>query len=249
MKNKLIFNKLFLISNIIFLIFSISIKIGYAKTHIEGVSIKIALDEHHYITLDFEKETYKEKYLKNTVVNLVNDFFDAGAISSEYYSEKMSFKKIGDSQYRIYEYYSVFNDRFNHVIWTYKDNRIFKHEVYDLSKKLLYSYTFNLLRSNEFVKRSKRVCSGCYFYKGFKLIYKGKNVEGENQLLFTDGLNSFSVFWKKGEREVQTVRRIVLGNYMLREYLNGYIFTVVGTIPYFEMENIIKYLIKKEVIK
>ncbi|MGA1845968.1 hypothetical protein [Deferribacter abyssi] len=247
MKNniKLIDYRLFIIT----LFFIILVKNGYTDTNLEAVSIKIALDEHHYITLDFERETYKERYLKNTVVNLVNDYFDVSSISNEYYSEKMSLKKKGDLQFRVYEYTSVFNDRFNHVIWTYKDNRIFKHEVYDLSNKLLYSYTVNLLKTDKLIKKPTKDCIGCYFYKGFKLVYNGKNPEGENQLFFSDGLNSFSVFWKKGVKEVQTIRKIVLGNYMFRSYYRGYIFTVVGTIPYFEMENVVKYLIKKEVIK
>ncbi|BAI80529.1 conserved hypothetical protein [Deferribacter desulfuricans SSM1] len=229
-------------------IFFVSVVLARAENLFEGVYIKIALDEDRYVQFDFEKETPHNKYLAHTVSNLINAVFSVDMVSSEYYSEKISYKKISDFNIKVIEFDPIFNDRFKHILWIYKDGRIYKQEVYDLSGKLLYSYQF---KTNRVKKRifNHKVSGGYYLYKGFKLVYKGVNRDGEKQISFTDGLNSFSVFWKKSNNKTVPIKRILLGNYMLRKNFGNYLVTVVGTIPYFEMEKVVNYLIKKEVIR
>ncbi|MGA1861596.1 hypothetical protein OWM07_01735 [Deferribacter thermophilus] len=233
---------------IVFLFLLLSYSYSFSFEEIEGVYIKIALDENRYLQLDLEKKNPHNRYLSHTVSSLIKSTFSIKSISTEYYSEKVSTVKNNHIEIKIYHFDPIFNDRFKHILWIYEDGRLYKQEVYDLSDKLLYSYEFKTNNVKKIPPKSE-INGGFYFYKGFKLVYSGKNNEDENQLLFSDGLNNFSVFWKKHLCDFTPLRRIIFGNYMLRKCIDDFLVTVVGTIPYFEMEKVVKYLIKKEVIK
>lgn len=89
------------------------------------------------------------------------------------------------------------------------------------------------------------------FYKGFRhfhtTVFKNEGVD----LVFVDGVNRFSVFIKKSDKDFDSESRIIYGNNFYTRVVDGYEYILFGTVTYGFMEEVIDILRKdvKSVIK
>lgn len=211
---------------------------------------KIALDEQTYyenVLSDFDSVDNKLQYL---AVKLIEKTLDLEDIDSDYYQINIYYNvRFLDDNLNVYNFVPVFNDRFRHVVWV-KDNLVIREEVYDLFDKLLYYYVFlNYDDSKEKIKKIYRKVQvdtvPVSYYKGFNAIY----IKTENNImhvLYSDGLNRFSIFKKKYKKKILEENRLIFGNYVYRITEKGYIYAVIGTVPFNEMKRFLNIYIKKE---
>jgi sigma-E factor negative regulatory protein RseB len=211
---------------------------------------KIALDEQTYyenVLSDFDSVDNKLQYL---AVKLIEKTLDLEDIDSDYYQINIYYNvRFLDDNLNVYNFVPIFNDRFRHVVWV-KGNLVLREEVYDLFDKLLYYYVFlNYDDSKEKIKKIYRKVQvdtvPVSYYKGFNAIY----IKTENNImhvLYSDGLNRFSIFKKKFRKSIPEENKIIFGNYVYRIAKNGYIYAIIGTIPFKEMKRFLYLYIKKE---
>ena len=211
---------------------------------------KIALDEQTYyenVLSDFDSVDNKLQYL---AVKLIEKTLDLEDIDSDYYQINIYYNvRFLDETLNVYNFVPIFNDRFRHVVWV-KGNLVIREEVYDLFDKLLYSYAFlNYDDREEKIRKIYRKVQvdtvPVSYYKGFNAIY----IKTENNImhvLYSDGLNRFSIFKKKYKKKLLEENRVIFGNYVYRITEKGYIYAVIGTVPFNEMKRFLNIYIKKE---
>ncbi|MDY6820806.1 MAG: hypothetical protein SVN78_04195 [Deferribacterota bacterium] len=181
---------------------------------------------------------------------LVRDSIDLDKISSDFYQINIYYNvELFDKEVSKYVFYPLLNDRFRHIIWTYKE-RIVKEEVYDLFGKLLYTYSFinleNIDKLNVYSLKKKIYCKKLILphYNGFKVIY-AKCDKNQRHIVYSDGLNKFSFFRQHYMLDIPEEERIVFGNYVYSVKKNNHLYLVVGTIPFREMHKIVNKYIKE----
>jgi sigma-E factor negative regulatory protein RseB len=141
-------------------------------------------------------------------------------------------------------------DRFRHVLLVdEKWDQILRREVYDPDGKLIYAYSFED-RDGELkpvIERPQPALSaGRDEFPGFRAVFKKELDDGTIQTLYSDGLNKFSVFISKTEAQIKDSARILYGNYVYRKKVGDILYTVVGTIPFPQMEKVVARLAFKE---
>jgi sigma-E factor negative regulatory protein RseB len=224
-----------------------------------GVFVKIAIDSKHYSSLIVTKpENLKGKF-RFIARKIKENTFDFTKVNKDFYqiNIKQNINYL-EKPIKIYQIKPAFNDRFIHVIWVV-DDVIVRREVYNLNKKLFLAYGYIdtlpeiVYQKKTIIKQSNEKYLKENFdifpheYKGFKILRSKKSHPGLKHFLFTDGLNSFSVFIQVSRNIDQQVlnkatTRIIMGNNILREKSNNKIYTIVGTIPFEEMKKIIAYI-------
>lgn len=214
-----------------------------------------------YFKISIDGQTYYEDILTglNAVNNklqylafkLIEKYMNIADINSDYYQINIYYDvKFLDKKLDIYNFVPIFNDRFRHVIGV-KNNLIISEEVYDHLNMLLYSYAllnFDIDKEANVKKIYRRnyidtVPLPCY--KGFNAVYK-KSENDILHVLYSDGLNRFSIFKKKIRKSMPEENKIIFGNYVYRVAKNGYIYAIIGTIPFKEMKRFLYLYIKKE---
>jgi sigma-E factor negative regulatory protein RseB len=149
-----------------------------------------------------------------------------------------------------YDFVPVLPDRFRHVVLVdEKWDHILRREVYDTHNKLIYAYSYEdrvdepapFVEKPSFTKYQHRE-----EFPGFKRIFKRELEDGTVHSLYSDGLNRFSVFVKKTELNLEDSSRIIYGNYVYRKKIGETLYTVVGTIPFPQMEKVVSRLTSKE---
>lgn len=218
-----------------------------------GVFVKIAIDDNSYVTInykDIEDINLSDKRIKFIAKMIRENFFDINQISKDYYNiVTRDGIKIYNKLMRQIELTPIRNDRFSHII-TVQGNLIVRREVYDTKNNLLYAYGFTDyipdIQPTPIDSKEISLEKDNIFYKGFKGKLVKKLEDGAIHYIFSDGLNKFSIFIKKQEKSNNTVKTITYGNYLLSKNIDAIQYTLIGTIPFEEMENFITYITTKE---
>jgi hypothetical protein len=143
-----------------------------------------------------------------------------------------------------YDYKPLGKERFRHVLWVGSEgSNIVKLEIYDNENNLLFRgldlegserYKFDLKKRNPLPE-------GGYF--GFVNVHREKKGKDGERLLFTDGLSRFSVFRAPPHRGKRgTERLVVYGNYIYSVTTDNSSYTVVGSVPFSFMEDVVTKL-------
>ncbi|MCX8084190.1 MAG: MucB/RseB C-terminal domain-containing protein [Calditerrivibrio sp.] len=218
-----------------------------------SIFIKLAVNPTSYITLTFnnvDEISFTDSRIKFIAKSIREPFLDLNSISRDYYniSIKDGFKQDNKVLKQI-EMVPINKDRFPQIINMY-GNLIVRREVYDNNNKLLYSYGYTeKIPDMQPTKRDLKEISlekEQIYYKGFQGKLIKKLEDGTIHYIFNDGLNKFSLFVKKTDQEIQINKTILYGNYVLSKKIDGIQYTVIGTIPFEEMENFITYITVKD---
>lgn len=136
-------------------------------------------------------------------------------------------------------------DRFRQVIMVdNSDGDVVHKDVYDVSGRLVFSFTSidpigheekpSVQEAPAMSPPRKTPC-----LKGFCVVGARMLRDGTKHIMLSDGLNKFSIFAKKLSLDVPPSKRIMYGNYVMRKKVGDNLFTVVGTVPFNEMEYMI----------
>ncbi|MDR2104555.1 MAG: MucB/RseB C-terminal domain-containing protein [Deferribacteraceae bacterium] len=149
-----------------------------------------------------------------------------------------------------YDYKPLSKDRFRHLFWVNAaTSDLLKLEIYDQENKLLFrgldlggAHPYNPKSE----KRPKeRVLKGGYF--GFVNIHREKKDGDMERLLFTDGLSRFSVFRSPPAKQRGYAEKLVVyGNYIYNVTTDNSSYTVVGSVPFAFMEDVVSKLDKND---
>lgn len=221
----------------------------------DSVFVKISVDGNSHITINYkniEDINLADKRIKFIAKMIRENFFDINQISKDYYNiVTRDGIKIYNKLLKQIELTPIKNDRFSHII-TVQGNLIVRREVYDTKNNLLYAYGFTDyipdIQPTPVPVDSKDVSleKDNIFYKGFKGKLIKKLEDGTIHYIFSDGLNKFSIFIKKNEKSNNMVKTIAYGNYLLSKNVDSIQYTLIGTIPFEEMENFITHITTKE---
>lgn len=205
------------------------------------IFFKIAINDDSYQSFVVSDYAMRHSKLHLLATRMRQRFFDPASLSREFYQVTIreGFTLLG-RDVRQYDLSPVLKDRFRHVLWVTTDtNLIVRREVYDLSDKLIftYGYVHDLPAYADNTPVSSPESRGGDVYKGFAQIEEKETEAGTDHQLFSDGLNKFSVFLRPRTAEADILeKKIVYGNYVLRGAKGSTEYTVVGTIPFAEME-------------
>lgn len=222
-----------------------------------GIFVKIAIDDTRYSSLLVHKPENLEGKFRFIARKIKDNTFNFTKIEKDFYQVNirhgMTYMK---TPMKVYELNPAFNDRFTHVLWVV-DDLIIRREIYNLRKKLMSAYGYvDGLPEMVFMDKSKRMGnSEAYLkenfnmmkfdYKGFRIMSAKEEHDGIKHILFVDGLNKFSVFVQHmpdKEKKMKSSERILMGNNIMRKKINDELFTVVGTIPYKEMTDVVHFV-------
>jgi len=217
-----------------------------------GFFFKIAVDNSSY-------SSFILKSLKNTEIQthfiiqkIRENYFDISSVDKNYY--QVSIERgvsLFNKKLLLYELNPTFSDRFKHVIWVTNDNIVVRKEVYNLNNKLMLSYGYvdELPKVEPGPPPALHKSSGCdrsLNFRGFEL-YGCKRIDKNTKhLIFSDGLNKFSVFVDKNVEVKKVSKKVIMGNYVYRKSLAGHTYTVVGSVPFKIMKDVITYINNKE---
>jgi sigma-E factor negative regulatory protein RseB len=215
------------------------------------VFFKIAVDERAYSSFLLENLGDGQSVLHSLASRLKEKHLELDKIEKDYYNIKIEYgMKYNGLDVVQYDIAPLLPDRFRHVLLVdAKSDHILRREVYDTEGKLIYAYSFedkndelkpviNRPELNLFQERNQ--------FPGFKPVFKKELHDGTMQTLYSDGLNKFSVFVKTTEHDIGESSRILYGNYVYRKKIGDSLYTVVGTIPFPQMEKVVSRLAFKE---
>lgn len=220
--------------------------------HAETFFVKIAVNPNSYITINFNSldDINTDNRIKFIAKLIREPFIDINAISKDYYNIKVreGFKQ-DNKQITQYELTPINKDRFPQIINTY-GTLIVRREVYDTNSKLVYAYGYSdkipdIQPSKKEVKEVS-LEKDLLNYKGFQGKLIKKLEDGTIHYIFNDGLNKFSLFIRKNENEVQMTKTVLYGNYLFSKKIDNIQYTIIGTIPFEEMEKFLTYITNKD---
>jgi len=209
------------------------------------IFFRIAINESGYNTFLTEKYRAKQTKQQLMAMMLENPYFHPENLNRKFY--KINIVKGVKYRNRIVTQYEIvprFNDRFRHVVLIDDIDQIaLQREMFDLKGKLIYAYghvNYTPKKENNKARPPRPVEKVLgEEYKGFKPVYKNTLKDGSRQTLYTDGINRFSFFEKDIKKDIPTVERIINGNYFYRKQFGDVLYTVVGTVPFTMMNQII----------
>ncbi|MGC8768351.1 hypothetical protein [Calditerrivibrio sp.] len=221
----------------------------FAFAHAETFFVKIALNENSYITLNFNSldDINIDTRVKFIARMIREPFIDISAISKDYYNIKVKEGFKQDNKIITqYELIPIKKDRFSQIINT-SGNLIVRREVYDTNHKLMYSYGYTEkipdIQPTKKDLKETNLEKDTLVYKGFQGKLIKKLEDGTIHYIFNDGLNKFSLFIRKNLNDVQTTKSLIYGNYLLSKKIDNIQYTVIGTIPFEEMEKFLSYIV------
>jgi len=183
----------------------------YFKVSIDGQS--------YYENVLFDINCVDDK-LQYVAVKLIEKSLNIEDINSDFYQINIYYNvNYLNSYLDMYDITPLFNDRFKHILWV-KDNFVVREEVYDFSDRLLYAYAFlnydDTVEQIRKIYRKKQINSvPLPYYKGFYAIYS-RYENNILQIIYSDGLNSFSFFKRRYKKVIQEDNKIVFANYVYR---------------------------------
>lgn len=231
------------------------LSVAYAGYASEQVYFKIAVNNKDYTTFLTDRTSIQKSTLQYLAAKMRQPFFHPENVNGKYYRVKESsgIKYFGRDVVQ-YDVIPINNDRFRNIyLVDDKTGGVIRKEVYDTNGKLVYAFTSLDKDAGETlpqaVHASVKPMSGEVF-KGYYLIVDRMLKDGTRHMGFTDGVNGFSVFTKKltGENngELKDEKKILYGNYVYRKRVGKELFTVVGTVPFREMELLVENIAKLE---
>lgn len=215
------------------------------------VFFKIAVDERAYSTFLLENLGAGHSALHDLASRLKEKHLELDKVQKDYYNIKIDYgMKYNGHDVAQYDITPLLPDRFRHVLLVdEKWDQILRREVYDPDGKLIYAYSFED-RDGELkpvIERPQPALStGRDEFPGFRAVFRKELDDGTSQTLYSDGLNKFSVFISKTETQIKDSARILYGNYVYRKKVGDILYTVVGTIPFPQMEKVVARLAFKE---
>lgn len=214
--------------------------IFYKYAEGDGYSMYISSDEDNP-----ENQSARDAIVRR----LMGAVFSLADISKEFYRINVTPDIVffGDRLTQ-YDIEPLSKDRFAHIIWVDNLGRLIKTEVYDINKRLVLAFS-----RMDFASSGKGSFTGLKgrrpvpdadkpFYKGFYNVFNKRKPGGELHMFFGDGLNKFSVFIKPESLGNGSVSKIIYGNYLLSKVVSGIEYTVVGSVPYGFMEDMIEVI-------
>lgn len=215
------------------------------------VFFKIAVDERAYSSFLLENLGAGHSALHDLASRLKEKHLEMDKIQKDFYNIKIDYgMKYYGHDVAQYDIVPILPDRFRHVLLVdEKWDQILRREVYDPDGKLIYAYSFEDRDGDlkPVVEQPRpAVTTGRDEFPGFKAVFKKELKDGTIQTLYSDGLNKFSVFVSKAEGEMKDSARILYGNYVFRKKVGETLYTVVGTIPFPQMEKVVARLAFKE---
>jgi len=216
----------------------------------EQVYFKIAVNENDYSTFLTDRISTKKKTLQYLATKMRQPYFNPELINRRYYDVEVSSGiKYFDVNVVQYNVIPLNDDRFRHLLMVdQRDGVVIRKEVYDTDGKLVFAFTSldRMVEDKlpEAVRASKEPLTEAF--KGYFLTHDKVLKDGTRHMSFSDGLNKFSVFRKKSDIELNTMKRILYGNYVYRKSVGNELFTVVGTLPFNEMERLVENIANLE---
>lgn len=174
--------------------------------------------------------------------------FSLADISKDYYKINITpnIKFFGENITQ-YSVEPISEDRFSHIVWVSNCGALIKTEVYDTNKRLVFAFSgvnFGTRESGRADRSERNFDRGNakHFYKGYYHAFTKLMPGGVLHMVFADGINKFSVFLNPNPTGDGAVSKIVYGNYLLSKVVSGMEYTVVGSVPYSFMEEIIRVM-------
>lgn len=215
----------------------------------DKIYFKIAVDENNYANFEASDSGDTANKLHFVLGKFQDNIFDQSAVKKEFYNiNKKSGIKFNGKEVTVFELTPVFKDRFIHSLWVYGKENIVRREVYNIKGKLMYAFGHTSEVPEIIYKKNPEISEKVAIkmnYKGFDLKFIKRIENGASHLLFSDGVNSFSVFVANPSLDKPAQQRIVFGNNVFLKHIDNTTYTVVGGLPFAEMENVVKYIYKK----
>lgn len=234
---------------LLFSLFLFSVN-GFAD---EQIYFKIAVNDSSYSSFISDRISIEKSPMTYMATRMREQFFSVTDIDKAYYDitivQSMAYGGKNVTQYDVKPKY---NDRFRQVlIVDLSDGSVIHKDVYDTTGKLVFSFTS--LESSKNAKPAQKDAvsvlseakSMCV--KGFCLVGERMMKDGTKHIMLSDGLNKFSVFKKKISSDVSPSKKLVYGNYVMRKKQGDYLYTIVGTVPFSEMEYMVENFASLEV--
>lgn len=184
--------------------------------------------------------------LKDVALRTFTKPFSPELVKSDYYQLTVNRGIVWNGENLIqYDYMPLMKDRFRNVFWFTADGSgLVKSEIYDNDGRLLFSATcmtnnMPVVPASSFVQLSMDESPLKFF--GFANVYTESASDGTFRMTFTDGLNRFSLFRSlvKPKALKEQEKMVMYGNYVFNKIHGDYKYTVVGTIPYYKMEEVV----------
>ncbi|MGE4319801.1 MAG: MucB/RseB C-terminal domain-containing protein [Deferribacterales bacterium] len=210
----------------------------------EQIYFKIAVSDNLYSTFISNRATLGKSPLDILASRMREEHFNIADVETDYYDVKSTAMTYDGRSVIQYDMKPKNSDRFRQVLIVDSDDGSVVHkDVYDNSGKLVFSFTSLEKDDHEdkpAVKETKQITDLNSCIKGFCVAGTRVMKDGTKHIMLSDGLNKFSVFEKKVSADIPLSRKIVYGNYVMRKKVGDALYTVVGTIPFSEMEFIIE---------
>lgn len=223
---------------------------AYTGYGAEQVYFKIAVNENDYSTFLTDRISTKKSTLQYLATRMRQPSFHPERLDRNYYEVRESRGiKYFEKNVVQYDVIPIYDDRFRHLLMVDEiEGVVIRKEVYDVNGKLVFAFT-SLERTAEETKPELQRTSVepiAKAFKGYSVMGERVLKDGTKHISFSDGLNRFSVFRKKIQTETADQKRILYGNYVMRKSVGKELFTVVGTLPFKEMELLIENIVKLE---
>lgn len=210
----------------------------------EQVYFKIAINDSTYSTFLNDNVGIEKPTASYLASKMRDQKFTLSEIDKAYYDvTNVTQMRFAGREVTQYDIRPKYGDRFRQVLLVgNSDGYIIHKDIYDVSGKLIFSFTSLEPEKKEEkpemqgsasagFSKSKAPC-----LKGFCVVGSRILKDGTRHIMLSDGLNKFSIFVKKISADVPPSRRIIYGNYVLRKKAGDTLFTLVGTVPFNEME-------------
>lgn len=208
------------------------------------IFFKIAVDERSYSSFLVEEMYEGHSTLHTLALRLKENHIQVDKIQKDFYNVKAEFGiKYNGRSATQYDFSPLLPDRFRHVVLVDEEwEQLLRREVYDNNGKLLYAYSFE--DSRDSLKPMLETPKPSFFtgrdeFPGFKAVFKKVLDDGTIHVMYADGLNRFSVFISQTNADIKDSARILYGNYVYRKKIGNTLYTVVGTIPFAQMEKVV----------
>ena len=177
-------------------------------------------------------------------MRLFDQPFSPEMVNSAFYQVNITKNVIWQgSQVVQYDYRPVAADRFRYVLWVAGRADVVKLEIYNTTGVMMFSGAY--LEADKLPGHNppsfKKVENAKNYY-GFTLLRTEEKDDGSIRMLFSDGLNRVSVFRERQTEEREPNTRVVYGNNVYNVTRDGYMYTVVGSIPYEKMEEMLELI-------
>ena len=172
-------------------------------------------------------------------------------IKSEYYQISVNQGIVWQGKNVVqYDYTPIIPDRFRHVLWVLPESsEIVKLEIYDTEDQMVFCAiclecnNLNTIRERQ-ARRAQRQekVENREIYNGFSVVSTSRTRCGNIRTSYSDGLNRFSIFKMpvSVQKNTEPEKFVVYGNYVFNQDLNGFRYTVVGSIPFDKMTRMIQ---------